>query len=140
MLTNTGTGKIGRKVIAGVLALVVLGGGFFGLRYYLQLQEYKNRIEGIVISGIDLSKIKDGSYKGAYDAIFVEAEVEVKVKDHIIENIDLIKHKNERGAKAEGIVNRILAEQTIKVDAISGATNSSKVILKAVENALKSAK
>ena len=36
------------------------------------------------------------------------------------------------------VINEIVDEQRINVDAVSGATNSSIVIKKAVENALKS--
>ena len=50
--------------------------------------------------------------------------------------IRILEHKNERGQAAETIVDQIVSEQKIDVDAISGATNSSKVIKKAVENAL----
>ena len=53
-----------------------------------------------------------------------------------IEKIRILEHKNERGQVAETIVDQIVSEQKIDVDAISGATNSSKVIKKAVENAL----
>lgn len=140
MLKKAETGKVIKRAIMGVLALAVAGGIFFGLRYYMQLQEYKKRIEGIVISRVDLSNVRDGSYRGSFDAIFVGAEVVVQVKNHTIESIDLVKHKNERGAKAEAIVDKIISEQSVAVDVISGATNSSKVILKAVENALESQK
>ncbi len=140
MLKKAETGKVFKRAIMGVLALAVAGGIFFGLRYYMQLQEYKKRIEGIVISRVDLSNVRDGSYRGSFDAIFVGAEVVVQVKNHTIESIDLVKHKNERGAKAEAIVDKIILEQSVTVDVISGATNSSKVILKAVENALESQK
>lgn len=44
------------------------------------------------------------------------------------------------GKTAEVIADSIVDEQKIDVDAISGATNSSTVIKKAVENALKSSK
>jgi uncharacterized protein with FMN-binding domain len=140
VLKKAETGKVFKRAIMGVLALAVAGGIFFGLRYYMQLQEYKKRIEGIVISRVDLSNVRDGSYRGSFDAIFVGAEVVVQVKNHTIESIDLVKHKNERGAKAEAIVDKIISEQSVAVDVISGATNSSKVILKAVENALESQK
>ncbi|MCI8299875.1 MAG: FMN-binding protein, partial [Lachnospiraceae bacterium] len=43
---------------------------------------------------------------------------------------------NGRGSRAEVVVDRIIEEQKIEVDAVSGATNSSTVIKKAVENAL----
>lgn len=70
---------------------------------------------------------------------YIYAKVNVSVRDELITNVEIITHNNERGAKAEAITDRILEKQTSKVDSISGATNSSKVIKKAVENALKNA-
>ena len=67
---------------------------------------------------------------------FVYAKAEVTVKAGVITNIDILEHKNGRGSRAEVVIDRILEEQKIDVDAVSGATNSSTVIKKAVENAL----
>ena len=67
---------------------------------------------------------------------FVYAKVEVTVQNGVITNIDILEHKNRRGSHAEVVVDRIIEEQKIDVDAVSGATNSSTVIKKAVENAL----
>ena len=53
-----------------------------------------------------------------------------------IVNIEIVEHRNERGEKAEQITDRIVEQQEINVDSVSGATNSSLVIKKAVENAL----
>jgi uncharacterized protein with FMN-binding domain len=50
-------------------------------------------------------------------------------------NIVIWEHRNERGEPAERIANDIIVRQEINVDAVSGATNSSSVIKKAVENA-----
>jgi len=61
--------------------------------------------------------------------------VEVTVQDGVITNIDILEHKNGRGKSAEVVADRIMEEQKIDVDAVSGATNSSVVIKKAVENA-----
>ncbi|MGD9567753.1 MAG: FMN-binding protein [Sedimentibacter sp.] len=44
--------------------------------------------------------------------------------------------RTERGKAAEIVINSIVKQQNIKVDAVTGATNSSKIIMKAVENAL----
>ena len=60
----------------------------------------------------------------------------VTVQNGAITNIDILEHKNGRGSSAEAVVDRIIEEQKIEVDAVSGATNSSAVIKKAVENAL----
>ena len=67
---------------------------------------------------------------------FVYAKVEVTVQNGVITNIDILEHKNGRGSSAEIVVDSIIEEQKIDVDAVSGSTNSSIVIKKAVENAL----
>ena len=67
---------------------------------------------------------------------YIYARVQVTVKSEKIEDISLLEHRTEKGRPAEVIVDKMVAEQTTKVDAVSGATNSSKVIMKAVENAL----
>ena len=56
--------------------------------------------------------------------------------DGKISDIEIWEHRNERGGKAESIIEDILEEQRIDVDAVTGATNSSLVIEKACENAL----
>ena len=66
--------------------------------------------------------------------------MEVTVQNGEITNINILEHRHERGKTAEVITDCIVDEQKIDVDAISGATNSSTVIKKAVENALKSRK
>ena len=58
------------------------------------------------------------------------------VRNGVITSIDILEHKNQRGKPAEVVTDRIIEEQKIDVDAISGATNSSTVIKKAVENAI----
>ncbi|QTX33854.1 FMN-binding protein [Aminithiophilus ramosus] len=63
----------------------------------------------------------------------------VTVEGGVVTAIDLLRHENGRGEKAEIVVDRVLAAQSLRVDAVSGATGSSKVILKAIERALKKA-
>lgn len=90
-------------------------------------------------ANIDASHIPDGSYLGECDVKFIRAKVEVTVTDGLITNILLLEHYNGKGAAAEGIEHTIINEQRIDVDAVSGATNSSIVIKKAVDNALSNA-
>ena len=68
---------------------------------------------------------------------FIYAKVEVTVENGKVVSINILEHKHERGKTAETVIDKIISEQKIDVDAISGATNSSTVIKKAVENALK---
>ena len=69
---------------------------------------------------------------------FIYAKVEVTVQNGEITDIIILEHRHEHGKAAETVINEIVDEQRIDVDAVSGATNSSIVIKKAVENALKS--
>ena len=85
---------------------------------------------------VDLSAIPDGVYVGEYDVNFIYAKVEVTVRNGEMTDIIILEHKQERGKAAEAVISDMLAEQKIDVDAVSGATNSSTVIKKAVENAL----
>lgn len=52
--------------------------------------------------------------------------------------IKIIEHENGLGGKAEKIVDDVISRQSLEVDALSGATVSSKYIIKAIENALQS--
>ncbi len=93
----------------------------------------------MVITDRDLSCIDDGVYAGSYEVFPVAVEVKVAVEDHMITDVELVKHQNGQGADAEILTEQIVEKQSLQLDAISGATYSSKVILKAVENALDSA-
>lgn len=126
----------GKNIIIALLSLGIFVGGFFGVRYFIYLQSYKSIIKNINVRKIDLSKISDGTYLGSFDALEVGADVNVTVNNHKITDIKIVHHKNERGQKAEVIPERVISAQSLQVDTVSGATNSSKVILKAIEVAL----
>jgi uncharacterized protein with FMN-binding domain len=100
------------------------------------LNEYKRDVAAIAFFDFDISSVADGEYTGECDAGYIFAKVNVTVIDGVITNIDLLEHRNERGKDGEGVIDKILSEQYTDVDAVSGATNSSRVIKKAVENAL----
>lgn len=105
--------------------------------YLKSVSEYKRKVQSTTFDEINISDISDGIYIGAYDVNFIYAKVKVSVKNGKIADIDILEHKNGCGKSAEAIINKIVDEQKINVDAISSATNSSIVIKKAVENALR---
>jgi len=94
-----------------------------------------------VIGGpVDPAKLADGTYQGSDRGGPNKAIVEVTIKDNAIVNIKIIQHQAWRGKKAEEtIVERIIAHQSTRVDAVSGATNSSRVIMNAVQRAIEKA-
>jgi uncharacterized protein with FMN-binding domain len=129
-----------KKIVLSIICVVVLTVGIFGVRYIISVEKYKETIKQIKIGTVDLSKIPNGTYTGSFDAVYIAAKVSVAVKDNKITNITLLSHKNQRGKPAEVIPLKVVKAQSLQVDTISGATNSSKVILESIENALESAK
>ena len=93
-------------------------------------------LKDIVITSPDLSTIANGVYRGNSKAGPVRVTLDVTVQDRAMTSIEIIRHFNGRGKKAEAIVPAIIEAQSLAVDVVSGATGSSKAILKAVENAL----
>jgi uncharacterized protein with FMN-binding domain len=87
----------------------------------------------------DMQQKSDGVYRGNYDLAGtpLTVTVDVTVRNQAITAIAIIKHScSPIGKKAEKITGTIIAEQSLAIDAVSGATGSSMAIMKAVENAL----
>ena len=106
------------------------------LIYLSSVNRYKEEVAAITFEDINLSEIPDGKYIGSCNVNFIYAKVEVTMKAGAIVDIFLLEHKNGKGKPAESIIADIIKKQSLAVDAVSGATNSSKVIKKAIENAL----
>ena len=66
----------------------------------------------------------------------VTAKVRVSVRGGRITDLQLLSHMHGPGHGADAILKRVLASQSLRVDAVSGASYSSKVVLKAIETAL----
>ena len=124
-----------RYIIISVIGIVVVC-SVLAINYIKKISNYKEKVNNIVIEEVNLDNKKDGKYIGEFDADVISAKVEVEIKNKKINNINILEHKNERGTPAEVIPKKVVDAQSLKVDVVSGATNSSKVILKAIENAL----
>lgn len=122
----------GLLILVFLLLLVVTG-----VLLVQQMQKSLDQLNDTQISEIDLSTVPDGSYEGEYTCFPVSVEVEVTVATGVITEIVLIKHQNGQGQPAEIILDDVLREQSLHVDSVAGATYSSRVILLAIEDALK---
>ena len=114
-----------KKIVMILIMLFLLLALIFGTAYIDRVGEYKRAVKETTIEEVNISDISDGVYIGKYDVNFIYAKVEVDGS------------RQERGKAAEAVANEIVDEQRIDVDTVSGATNSSIVIKKAVEVALK---
>jgi uncharacterized protein with FMN-binding domain len=66
----------------------------------------------------------------------IGATVEVTISSGKIDDIIMIDHITGKGDDAVTIIDRVISQQTLKVDAISSATTSSHVIKLAIQDAL----
>ena len=108
----------------------------------------KAYLDGVSVSLPDLSVKPDGVYSGSYKlamphggmAAFPFVSVEVTMKSGRIESITMTKPQQLASGKFyDAIVTGptgVIARQSLGVDAVAGASYSSKAFLKAVENAL----
>lgn len=117
-----------------MVAVILLAA--YGITEMVCNEKYQEQVAMMKDWDVDLNSVSDGVYTGESDVGYIKAVVEVEVKNHQLIRVDLIKHVNERGEPAEIIVDEIVKKQNVDVDAVSSATNSSKVIKTAVKNAL----
>lgn len=94
----------------------------------------------LIGGSVNHNRLMDGVYEGSYKGGPNKALVKVTIKDNTIVHIQIVKHWALKGKKAElPILKRIIERQSTKVDAVSGATNSSRVIMNAVQRAIEKA-
>lgn len=96
-----------------------------------------NKLKDMPVKDSTLQDKPDGIYEGAFEGGGNLYSVQVELKD---EQIIQIESQNDEDSKYEKfsqpILERIIQQQNANVDAITGATTTSKCVMKAVENAL----
>ena len=100
-------------------------------------------ITATLLVGCGSGKYTDGTYTGEGQGASGAIKVEVKVEKGKILEVNLVEHNETKtlvdGVK-ENLVPEIIEKQSTEgVEAISGATNSSKGVIEAVNKALESA-
>jgi len=83
---------------------------------------------------VDLAAVADGAYRGVFSLGRWKYEVEAAVKDHRIESLRRLNAPDDTVTAA--IIERILAEQSVSIDTVSGASINTKALALAVEDAL----
>lgn len=124
-----------KKVGLIVFILLVLASALVTF-FYIKISNDLESLGVITIDDVDMNQVTDGSYIGEYQVFPIHVIVQVEISDHLITNITIVEHDNGQGDDAETIVDDVMTEQSLQVDAIAGATYSSKVILLAIQDAL----
>ncbi len=102
----------------------------------------KNALMGETEDAFTIGKgdfdIADGTYTGSAQGYSGTVTVSVKVENRTITAIDIISQSDTESyfERAKSVIRTILTNQTVNVDAVSGATFSSNGIIGAVKNAL----
>ncbi len=129
--------KIG--IMAGiVLGIAAIGFGIFYFTFLAPLNETYNEIRTMEIGGVDFEKLVDGIYQGEYSYSSTTCKVEVEIEKQKVKNIEVLSSGESKYAKkAEEVLDRVKEKQTLQVDVVTGATTTSKALLKATYNALR---
>lgn len=115
-------------IILGIFAAIILAFTIFLSRGL--------SIKDDVIKSIDISKVTDGVYQGEYSGNRFANKLEVTVADGKISDIVIIKDMMVAAPEVSSkLFDEVKNEQSLQVDAVSGATVTSKAYLKALENA-----
>ncbi len=126
------------KVLFITLACIIASAAIFFMIFNWGMNEVKK----IQIKDISISQIADGEYLGEYKNGRWQYVVKVVVRDKRIEDIQILNQKsgfidmNLYREVNESIISRVLKNQSLKVDVVTGATVTSKALLKAIETAL----
>ena len=92
--------------------------------------------------GIVLGALKDGTYQGEAKGFAGKITTEVVVEAGRITGIEVISHQESKGWYEEvytRLPKKIMEKQRLQEDGISGATKTSRGLVKSIENALKKA-
>lgn len=112
--------------IALIVIVIVITGTVYGRRLNRAAAE-------LVVPPLDLTDVANGTYVGTAAIMHVQPQVSVTVADGRITAITLL---NPMVGDSAGLVDRIVAAQSLNVDGITSATITTKAIKAAISDAL----
>jgi uncharacterized protein with FMN-binding domain len=118
-----------------VISLTVTLGSSIGL--YKAAEKNMKHVHSLEIPPVDIQHLKDSVYNGSYSYLCMPYRVAVTIEKKQIKKIEVTKNYKRKWSKmAEKVIPRVLEAQNTNVDAVSGATTTSKALLMAIYNAL----
>ena len=113
--------KASSKARRGILPKLLAGAGIvfavlLGIIFIVMLTQKPEKME---ISNMDISSVSDGTYVGRADNGFVKAAVSVEVSDGKLKSITILEHDTLLGRPGEKIIDDIVEQQSLEVDAVS---------------------
>ena len=137
VLKPWGIRKVKRQIKQKTVVLILVPIIAIGIGFATINAVKLNKIRNMPIKNIVITKVNDGIYKGEAYVGNYTYKVKVTVENHKIVNIEGVDNrKSPYVTYAQGVFTKIIKQQKVDVDAITGATTTSKAFMKAVENAL----
>ena len=136
--------RLGWLIPAGIFTLLIV----FALVVIIADAPARQEIAQMEIGQIDFSRLSDGTYTGEYTgekSSMRDVALEVTVQEGKVTGLVILRGALDEegnpaelksGATAQEYLQSALDAQSLQIDAISGATLTSKTLLKALENAL----
>lgn len=113
---------------------------FLGISMLLISCSGMNEILNSPIKNVQVSTLPNGSYVGEYEEGRWNYKVQIDVKNNRIDTVIVLdcayKEAKSMVEVNEVLVNRVIQDQSLMIDAASGASITSKAFQKAVEDAL----
>jgi uncharacterized protein with FMN-binding domain len=119
----------------GVAVLLLAAAGIFGIRFEAVRSHFDSVISKTGARGAPLASLPEGTRSATFSEGDVSATVQVSVSSGAIRDIRLTAGRNVAAALAAKIFADVRKSASTSVDAVSGATASSNVLLKAIEMA-----
>ena len=120
-----------KKTLLFLLAALLAAGASCG-------QSEEKRVLAMPINEVDLARLENGTYRGSFTFLKFAYVVDVKVQDHRIADIVMVKNRDDKWAvSAATVADSVMLYQKLGVDVVAGATASCRVILKAIELSFK---
>jgi uncharacterized protein with FMN-binding domain len=118
------------------LRLVLSVSLLIGLFFFVMNNIYLNRLRNMPVSTIEIPRDTIRQMRGVFEGGGGQYEVLVHVEAGKIKKIDFETDRKSKYLRfAQPTLQRIMDKQDLPVDAVTGATTTSKCIMKAVENA-----
>jgi uncharacterized protein with FMN-binding domain len=118
-----------------VLGVLIALAAVFGARYGAARARFGEVIAASAPAGTAFGSLADGTRRATVAEGEVSATVEVTVSGGAVTGLHLVDGKNVEAPVAETVFAAVRKAQSSAVDAVSGATASSNVLLKAIEKA-----
>ncbi len=134
-------GKGRGKMIGWIVAFVIVAGlGIYGKVMWSKLMKEHEEAKNLPLDRVDFTKLEDGIYEGTYEGGMYKwraNRVKVTVRSGAVSQIELLTSKEDKGdGTPQQLYDRVIKEQSLQVDTVSGATLTSKAFLQGIENAL----